>query len=55
VRVCAAQHDTSTVMLERTYSEHILDHSDAVARRGLLGAAPSGENIVPLRTGSGDG
>jgi hypothetical protein len=35
-RVVAAQHDTSVVMLERSYSLHILDHSDAVSRRALL-------------------
>src|SRR5262249_62046898 len=35
-RVVAVQHDTSVPMLEKTYSAHILDHSDAVGRRGLL-------------------
>jgi integrase len=35
-RVVAAQHDTSVPMLERTYSEHILDHADTIARRGLI-------------------
>jgi integrase len=38
-RVVAAQHDTSVPMLERTYSQHILDHSDTVARRALLDTA----------------
>jgi integrase len=49
-RVTAAQHDTSVAMLERTYSEHILDHSDAVARRALLDTAePAAGNVVPLK------
>jgi len=48
-RVVAAQHDTSVPMLERSYSQHILDHSDAVARRGLLDTAqPSAVNVVTL-------
>ena len=32
VRVVAASHDTSVMMLERTYSAYVLDHSDAVGR-----------------------
>jgi integrase len=35
-RVTAAAHDTSIKMLEKTYSAFILDHADAVARKGLL-------------------
>src|SRR5262249_22632102 len=35
-RVVAANHDTSLVMIERTYSVHIGDHSDALARVALL-------------------
>jgi len=39
-------------MLERTYSQHILDHSDAVARRGLLDLAqPAACNVVALPEG----
>jgi integrase len=46
-RVVAAQHDTSVPMLERTYSQHILDHSDTVARRALLDTArPDAGNVV---------
>jgi integrase len=46
-RVVAAQHDTSVPMLERTYSQHILDHSDTVARRALLDTAqPAAANVV---------
>jgi integrase len=48
-RVVAAQHDTSVPMLERTYSQHILDHSDAVGRLGLLNTAPPvAVNVVAL-------
>jgi len=36
LRVVAANLDTSVVMLERTYSRHIADHTDALARRALL-------------------
>ena len=52
-RVVAAQHDTSVPMLERTYSQHILDHSDTVARRGLLDTAQkrAAANVVPLAKG----
>ena len=39
VRVVAAIHDTSVVMIERTYSAHIADHADALARGALLDAA----------------
>jgi integrase len=35
-RVVAANHDTSVVQLEHTYSKNIADHSDAVARQALL-------------------
>jgi integrase len=48
-RVVAAQHDTSVPMLERTYSQHILDHSDTVARRALLDTAQlTAGNLVSL-------
>ena len=32
----AVNHDTSILMLERTYSRYIGDHSDALARHALL-------------------
>jgi integrase len=49
IRVVAVQHDTSVPMLERTYSQHILDHSDTVARRELLDIAkPATGNVVAL-------
>jgi integrase len=50
-RVVAAQHDTSVPMLERTYSQHILDHSDTVARRGLLDFAPPADVVVATPPG----
>ena len=36
VRIIAANHDTSVMMIERTYSRHIGDHADALARQALL-------------------
>jgi integrase len=35
-RLTAVAHDTSIVMLERTYSHYIADHADEITRRGLL-------------------
>ena len=35
LRVVAALHDTSVVMIERTYSANISDHADAIARAAL--------------------
>lgn len=49
VRVVAAGHDTSVVMIERTYSRYIADHADALTRRALLDfAAAPDANVVPL-------
>ena len=49
VRVVAVNHDTSVVMIERTYSRHIGDHADALARKALLDlAAPAAGNVVPI-------
>jgi integrase len=46
-RVVAALHDTSVMMLERSYSQYILDHSDAIARRALLDlAVPAADHGV---------
>jgi integrase len=49
VRVVAVNHDTSITMIERTYSRHIGDHADALARVALLDItkAPEG-NVVPI-------
>jgi hypothetical protein len=50
IRVVAVNHDTSIAMLERTYSRHIGDHSDALARIALLDTTePAGQNVVPIR------
>ena len=50
IRVVAVNHDTSIGMLERTYSRHIGDHSDALARAALLDTTePASQNVVPIR------
>jgi integrase len=51
IRVVAATHDTSIVMIEKTYGKFILDHSDSLARAALLESEPSppGDNDRPLR------
>ena len=36
VRVVAALHDTSTAMIEKHYSAHILDAADELARRSII-------------------
>jgi integrase len=49
IRVTAVVHNTSVLMIEKTYSPFIGDHSDAVVRRGLIDfAQPSATNVVPL-------
>jgi integrase len=50
VRVVAATHDTSVVMIERTYASYIADFADEIARRGLLvpTARPATKRVVPL-------
>jgi integrase len=49
IRVVATLHDTSVVMIERTYSKFITDHSDALSRRALLDTTrPVRANIVTL-------
>jgi integrase len=49
LRIVAVNHDTSVVMLERTYSKHIGDHSDALYRRALLDMErPAVGNVLPL-------
>jgi len=50
IRVVAVQHDTSVVMLERTYSKHIADHADALSRRALLDTTrPVRKKVVILK------
>ena len=53
LRVVAVNHDTSVVMIERTYSRHIGDHADALARGALLDTtvAPAG-NVQPITAAS---
>src|SRR5262249_17375320 len=52
IRVVATLHDTSVKMIERTYSKHIAEHTDAIARRALLDIAPPAiANIVALPQG----
>ena len=52
IRVVAVNHDTSVVMIERTYSRYIGDHADALSRAALLDTMPAtAENTDPLREG----
>jgi hypothetical protein len=48
IRVVASLHDTSVVMIERTYSKFITDHSDALSRGALLDITrPIGKDASP--------
>jgi integrase len=48
-RVTASLHDTSVLMLEKTYSKHITDHTDALARRAMLTIEqPAAAKVVTL-------
>ena len=47
-RVATANHGTGRAMLERTYSRHICDHADGLARKALLDTTGS-ERERPLR------
>jgi integrase len=50
IRLVATLHDTSVVMIERTYSKFITDHSDALSRRALLDTTRLiGENVAALK------
>jgi integrase len=50
IRVVATLHDTSVVMIERTYSKFITDHSDALSRRALLDTTrPISGNLAKLK------
>jgi integrase len=46
VRVVAALHDTSVVMIERTYSKYIADHADELARATLIETSAT---VIPLK------
>jgi integrase len=52
IRVVAVFHDTSVAMIEKTYSKHIGDHADALARPALLdlSAPVSAANVVPFKS-----
>jgi integrase len=47
-RVVAANHDTSVVQLERTYSKYIADHTDALTRQALLDLDSPTDNVQML-------
>jgi hypothetical protein len=51
IRVVAVNHDTSVAKIERNYSRYVGDHSDALARAGLLDVAPvpPADNVVPIK------
>jgi integrase len=50
VTVVADVHDTSVMMIEKTYSAHILHHADTLIRRSLLDTSqPNQGNVVNLR------
>jgi integrase len=49
IRLVASLHNTSTTMIERTYSRFITEHSDDISRRALLQHEPEiGDNIAVL-------
>jgi integrase len=49
IRLVASLHNTSTTMIERHYSKHIIEHSDDISRKALLQHEPIiGDNIVAL-------
>ena len=53
IRIVATLHDTSVKMIERSYSRHIAEHTDALARRALLDTSRpcAAANVVPLAKG----
>jgi integrase len=53
IRVVAVNHDTSVAMIERTYSRHIADHADALARRALLDLSAPAANVRPFGAKAG--
>ena len=48
IRVVASTHDSSVLMIEKTYSRFITDHSDALSRRALLETAARAK-VVSLK------
>lgn len=52
IRLVAVAHDTSALMIERTYSRHIGEHGEEMIRATLVDTEPeAAENIVPIRRG----
>ena len=51
VRVVAVMHDTSVAMIEKNYSTHLADHTDAIARAAMLDLdAPDSQTVVKMHT-----
>jgi integrase len=49
LRLVATSHDTSTAMIEASYSALIHEHGDGIVRAALLDVAqPSAANVVPM-------
>jgi integrase len=49
IRLVADHHDTSVVMIEKTYSRYIAGHGDALIRCGLLDLSPpAAANVVTI-------
>ena len=49
LRIIAATTDTSTIMIERTYSSYVGHYADEVARRGLLAPSATPSEVVALK------
>jgi hypothetical protein len=49
IRVVAVAHDTSVLMIERTYSRFIGDHADALSRGAMLDINDAPAAVIPLR------
>jgi integrase len=49
IRLAASLHNTSTAMIERTYSKYITEHSDDISRKALLQHEPQfGSNVTAV-------
>jgi hypothetical protein len=46
IRVVADHHDTSSEMIERNYSRHIGDHTDAMIRGALIDTEVADRDVV---------
>ena len=46
IRIIAATTDTSTTMIEKTYSSFVGHYGDTVARLGLLAPSPTADVVV---------